>query len=271
MKKFYAPLLASLALSLAAAFPSIVKAATVYVSYYQLSPDPVYINVGDVVYWDDGDDLGPYAITGGWGTIYTPSGIQFNVPPGSYGYSAESVLYGGGAWDGTVIVTAPSPPSVSITSPTNNSVFTAPATFTFAADASDPIPNNISDVEFRVGNQIVNDVISAPYATTVTNLAAGTYTLTAIATDNSLLTATNSITITVVNPAPITFTGAGMVGGNFVFYANGLIAGKTNVLQCSSNLISWVPIQTNLAGSTSLVFTNPPSARCQFFRLIQFN
>src|SRR5215469_7909728 len=85
------------------ASPAVSRAATVYVSYLSLSPDPVYVVTGGAVYWEDGDDLGPYAISGGWGTFFTPGGVQFNVPPGSYAYTAES-FYGGGAFGGTVIV-----------------------------------------------------------------------------------------------------------------------------------------------------------------------
>ena len=270
MKKFSTLLFACFVIMIASVFGPTAAAATVTVSYLNLSPDPVYILTGGTVYWQDGDDLGPYAITGGWGTFYTPGGIQFNVSPGSYAYSAES-FYGGGPFDGTVIVVAPTPPAVRISSPTNNAVFTAAATFNFSADANDPAPNNITDVEFWVGTNLVDDVFSAPYATTVTNLAAGTYKLQAIAWNDSLQTGTNSITVTVVNPAPITLTGLGLTSGKFVFSANGLAASKTNVLQSSSNLVNWIPVQTNVPGSASLSFTNPATARSQFFRVMQMN
>jgi hypothetical protein len=270
MKKFAGLLFTYVVGTFVAGFSATSQAATVSVSYLSLSPDPVYVVTGGVVDWQDGDDLGPYAISGGWGTFFTPGGIRFNVPPGSYGYSAESA-FGGGPFDGKVIVVAPTPPTVMITSPTNNELYTAPATFTFSADASDPAPNNITDVEFWVGTNMVDDVLSAPYTTTVTNLPAGTYTLQAIALNDSLLSATNSVTITVVSPAPITLTGAGMAAGKFVFSANGLGVGTTNVLQSSSNLVNWVPLQTNIPGSTSLNFTNPVTSRTQFYRVMQMN
>jgi hypothetical protein len=269
MKLFSGRLLAGLLIFIATAFSLSATAATVVVGYYSLSPDPVSIKTGDVVYWVDGDDLGPYVITVGTLIFGTPDGVQFNAP-GTYHYSADSV-YGGGPWSGSVVVTDDAPPTVSITSPTNNSVFMAPAGFAFEADASDPDVNDLSDVEFYVGDTIVDDVYSAPYSTTITNLPAGTYTLTAIAWDYSYETATNSVTITVVNSGPIQLTSPGVVGGNFVFQASGLVAGKTNVLESSSDLVTWLPLQTNVPDATSLSFTNAPASRCQFFRLRQMN
>jgi hypothetical protein len=255
------------------AAPISVRATDAYVGVglFSLSPETVNIKAGDVVYWIDSDEDGPYMISGPWGSFLTPGGIRF-LAPGAYSYSVDSIY--GGYWYGAVNVSAAvdSPPTVSITSPANSSQFVAPASFTFSADASDPDLNDVWDVEFWVGTNMVDDVYSPPYTTTVTNLEAGTYTLSAIVWDYSYVTATNSIVITVVNPGPISLTAASVLtGGKFVFSANGVIAGKTNVLLCSSNLVDWLPIQTNVADSSSINFTNSASARRQFFRVMQLN
>ncbi|HWC60748.1 MAG TPA: Ig-like domain-containing protein [Verrucomicrobiae bacterium] len=247
------------------------NAANVYVNvdYYTLSPNPVYIKPGDAVYWLDNDSfLGPFLITGGWGPVMTPYGIQFNVPPGNYDYTAESA-WGGGSWGGTVVVVPNSPPSVSITSPTNGAVFTAPASFSFEADATDPNANDVMDVEFWVDKTMVDDVFVYPYATTVTNLASGTYTLKAIAWDYSGATATNSIAVKVVPPAPITLGSCSTSGGKVVFTVNGLATGTTNVLQCSSNLMNWYPMLTNISDGTPFSVTNNSVGSAQFFRVMQ--
>jgi hypothetical protein len=244
--------------------------ADVYVYYWGVSPDPVNITEGEVVWWYDGDYYGPYyiVIEGTGIAFWTPGGVQFNAA-GSYSY------YDDMGDSGTVNVspgTPNSPPVVTITSPTNNSVFTAPATFAFAADASDPNPGDLWDVEFWVGNVLVDDVYAAPYATTVTNLAAGSYTLKAIAWDYSFATATNSITITVVNPGPITLTASTLAGGNFRFNANGLVSGRSTVLLASTNLASassWIPISTNVATGSTASFTNAVAAGQRYFRIVQ--
>jgi len=248
-----------------------IKAATVGVSYFDLSPNPVEIKTGEAVHWTETDpDFGPYIISGPWGNLATPAGIQFNSA-GTYSYSASSA-FGGGSWGGTVIVRPNSPPVVTITSPTNHSVFTAPATIAFEADAFDANPDDLWDVEFWVGGQMTDDVYSAPYVTTITNLAAGNYVLKAVAWDYSYAKATNTITITVVNSGPISLQVDGLTEGNFRFNASGLTAGKALVLQSTANVASpssWVSLSTNVVGSSNASFTNTVFAGQHFFRVLQ--
>jgi hypothetical protein len=234
---------------------------------YSFSPDPVYIVTGMVVYWFD-DGSGPYTIysfTGAWAPFQTPGGILFDQA-GTYEYFDD-------VFDtGIVYVSDNVPPTVAITNPTNNQVFNPPASFTFAADASDTDADGLSDVEFYVGTNRVDDVFFSPFATDVTNLPAGNYTLTAIAYDNVFATATNSVNILVQNPAPILLTTLKIAAGGLQFTATGLTVGKTNILQCSTNLGSlayWVPISTNTASTSSVSFTNAISGGRRFFRLLQ--
>ena len=245
-------------------------AATVGVGLFSLSPNPVNIKVGEVVFWEEADpDFAPYTISGPWGSFVVPGGIQFNAQ-GNVNYTAQSIF--GGSWGGTVHVGPNALPTVTITSPTNNAMFTAPASFAFEADAYDADPGDVWDVEFWIGNAMVDDVYSAPYATTVTNLAAGTYTLKAIVWDYSSAKATNSITIRVVNSGPITLAGSALAAGKFVFNASGLTPGKTNVLQSSTNPaspLSWGPVSTNVAGNSTASFTNTVAAGAHFFRILQ--
>ncbi len=233
---------------------------------FSLSPDPVNINVGASVIWKD-DGTGPYQIisdTGAWKTFATPGGIRF-TQPGTYTYHDDAGDFG------TVVVTANLPPSVTITNPASAAVFSAPATFAFSADASDPDADGLSDVRFFVGTNQVDDVFSSPFTTTVTNLPFGTYVLTAIAYDNLGATATNQITIYVQNPG-LAFTSPRMVGGTFQFEVTGLTIGKTNVLQVSTNLApstGWVSLATNVANAGTLSFTNAAASSRSFFRLFQ--
>jgi len=251
-----------------------VTAAVVQVRFLELSPATVFITTGEVVYWeDDEEDLGPYLISGPWGNFFAPGGVQFPAP-GTFNYTVSSV-FGGGGWPGSVIVSAGvpnEPPVVTITNPPNNAVFIAPATFAFAVDASDPNPGDLWDVEFWVNDEMVDDVYDPPYATTVTDLPAGTYTLMAIAWDFSYVTATNTISITVVDPGAINLTVSGVTAGNFEFNATGLTVGKTNVLQTSTNLaapLPWLSISTNVAASSTASFTNAIATGSHFFRLLQ--
>lgn len=80
-----------------------------------------------------------------------------------------------------VLVTEP--PVVEITSPTNNASFDAPAAITVSATASDP-DGTIANVEFYADNVLIGTANSSPYSIEWTNIPAGEYALTAVATDN---------------------------------------------------------------------------------------
>jgi beta-glucanase (GH16 family) len=90
------------------------------------------------------------------------------------------------------------PPSVSITSPANNAIYTEPATITINANATD-VDGTISKVEFYSGATLLGTDVSSPYSFTWTNVPAGNYVITAKATDNSAFTTISSIVNVVVN------------------------------------------------------------------------
>jgi plastocyanin len=99
-----------------------------------------------------------------------------------------------------VTVTNPlAPPTVTITNPLANATFQAPATFTIGASASDS-NGSVTNVQFLVNGSPIGTDTAAPYSATASGLVAGAYVLTAVATDNSCLNATNSINVTVTNP-----------------------------------------------------------------------
>jgi RHS repeat-associated protein len=75
------------------------------------------------------------------------------------------------------------PPVVELTAPEPGASFVAPATIELAAEASDP-DGTVTKVEFFSGSTLVGTATTAPYTATWSNVAAGSYTLTAKATDN---------------------------------------------------------------------------------------
>jgi chitinase len=89
------------------------------------------------------------------------------------------------------------PPTTSITSPSNGASFTAPASVTINASASDA-NGTITRVEFFQGSTKLGEDTSSPYSLAWTNVSAGSYNLTTKATDNAGATSTSSVvTITV--------------------------------------------------------------------------
>lgn len=94
------------------------------------------------------------------------------------------------------------PPVVSITSPANGAVYTAPASVTINANATSGT-GTIASVKFYNGPTLVNTDNTAPYSYTITGLTAGSYTFTVKATDNSgLISTAIPVTITVGTPPP---------------------------------------------------------------------
>ncbi|MFO1476783.1 MAG: Ig-like domain-containing protein [Verrucomicrobiota bacterium] len=97
------------------------------------------------------------------------------------------------------------PPVVGIFTPTNGAVFLAPASFIVAANATDP-DGTVTNVAFLNGTNVYWQTAGGnPYASSATNLAAGSYTFRAIATDDGGLSSTSApVTISVITNPPLT-------------------------------------------------------------------
>lgn len=97
-------------------------------------------------------------------------------------------------------------PTCSITSPTNGATFTAPAAITIQANASD-VDETVRKVELFQGATKLGEDTTSPYEYVWTGVAAGSYTLTAKATDNAGAVLTSAGIAVTVNAG-----GAGFVG-----------------------------------------------------------
>lgn len=123
-------------------------------------------------------------------------------------------------------------PTVSITAPANNAGFTAPASINITANASDT-NGNVTQVQFYNGTTLLGTDTSSPYSFSWNGVSAGTYTLTARATDNGGAIGTSApVTVVVTAPssAPIGQT-ITLLGSNGR-YANGM--NGTAPMQCTS-------------------------------------
>jgi len=88
-------------------------------------------------------------------------------------------------------------PSVSITAPADGAGFTVGDTISVSATASDP-DGTVAKVEFYAGSTKIGESTSAPYTYAWTTASAGSYALTAVATDNAgAQTASAPVNITV--------------------------------------------------------------------------
>jgi hypothetical protein len=89
------------------------------------------------------------------------------------------------------------PPTATITSPADGSVFPWKPTITISATASDP-DGTVASVQFLDGTTVLGADATAPYSYTWRNVPSGTHTLRARATDNAGVVGTSApVTITV--------------------------------------------------------------------------
>jgi hypothetical protein len=114
-----------------------------------------------------------------------------------------------------VTVDANVPPSVSVTAPVANARFTAPATISLAAFASDS-DGSIEKVDFLANAALVGSGGSAPYTANWTGVAAGNYVVTARATDNRGATTTSApVSVVVASNSPPAITLRSLAGETY--------------------------------------------------------
>jgi hypothetical protein len=113
------------------------------------------------------------------------------------------------------------PPIISIYSPVKSSGFTAPATITIDASASDT-DGTVTKVEFYNGTTKLGERVTAPWSFTWKDVREGSYSITATATDNSNARSTSEpVTVVVekaaqaVNQVPSISITSPSAGGSF--------------------------------------------------------
>jgi plastocyanin len=227
-------------------------------------PAVANINVGDTVLWTWPSGSNFHNVTStsapqAWPASATQSGpATFSntfTTNGTFPYECSIHLF-----TGSIVVKAPAlPPSVSITNPAANMVFSEPANVTIQATANDPNSGgSVTNVQFLVGTTVLTNETIAPFAVTAPGLAAGGYTFSAVAKNNSGLSKTNSVSISVVTPVPLALgapTTLSATSFKFNYSAN---VGLRYIIQESADLTSpgWVTIATNTAASNPAVFTD---------------
>ncbi|MDT8402402.1 MAG: Ig-like domain-containing protein [Bacteroidales bacterium] len=133
------------------------------------------------------------------GSDLIDAGIDVGLP--FYG-SAPDIGYS--EYEGSTYTPGNELPTVTITSPANNSSYSAPATVVIEANANDP-DGTIIRVEFYRGGTMIGQAGSPPYSYRWQNAGAGNYELTAIAIDDRNASTTSqpvNIVVNSTNPDP---------------------------------------------------------------------
>lgn len=121
-------------------------------------------------------------------------------------------------------------PTVSLTSPTAGQSWTAPASVSLAANASDP-EGRVSRVEFYANGNALGSDTTAPYGMTWSNVAAGSYAITARVFDadgGQGQSASVSITVASANGAPTAALTSPSAGQSFAVNTNVTLAANAS-------------------------------------------
>ena len=149
---------------------------------------------------DMGQRYVPLQFSAAGDTVTATGPANANIaPPGPY---MLVVVDGAGVPSVARMVTvSPSgAPGVALTAPAGETL-TAPATLRLAANAADP--DGIRNVEFFSGRDKLGEDATAPYTLAVGGVPAGSYSITARATDNAGVTSRSAAAgVTVVAPPP---------------------------------------------------------------------
>lgn len=147
----------------------------------------------------------PLSFTAGATTLTATAPANANIAPP--GYYMLFIIDANGVPSVASMVSvqaANALPSVTLSQPTNGQAFTAPATVNLAATASDT-DGTVAKVEFFNGTTKLGEDTTAPYTFSWSGVGAGSYTLSARATDNAGGTSTSApstITVSATNAPP---------------------------------------------------------------------
>lgn len=250
-------------------WPLAAATATVHIGYSGYSPNSSTINVNDQVEWIwDTDYHSTTSTTSLWDSGLYNAGYTYTRTFSSAGSFPYYCTFHG--FTGSITVQAVNvPPSVTITNPPNGEVLSAPASLTLGATATDS-DGSVTNIQFFQGTTSLGNVPSAPYAKSLTGLAAGSYTFSAVASDNGGLTATNSVSVSVITPSPLTVSAprhASATGFAFSYSAD---VGLRYVVERSADLKNWVGVNTNTAATNPVSYQdNNASAAAEYYRVMR--
>ncbi len=218
------------------------------------------------------------AVVGTYSPATTTSFTSFTTRPFNVAVTGYHLLQfnavGNTAVDASVFIDAVGinpPPSVSLTAPTNNAVFSASNPINLTANVA-ANGNVINGVGFYTNNGLLAQVTS-PYTYAWSNAPAGSSTVFARLVFNGTNTLDSAaVNIFVTNPPPVAAgIGFGSDGLSLRIQGAGL-PNRPYYLVVASNLVPpvvWTPLMTNPSDpSGNILFTNlAPTSTQQFFRI----
>jgi hypothetical protein len=157
------------------------------------------------------------------------------------------------------------PPSVVITSPVEGAVFAAPADVKLAAMAT-ASGATVTNVSFFENTKLLGNLPTAPFSLTASNLPAGAYMLTAVATAGGVLATSAPVNVSIVAPIAVSLSRAN-VSNNLVSFNYSADPGLVYVVESSLDLIDWSSVLTNVAVANLVPFSQLATNALGFYRV----
>jgi hypothetical protein len=167
----------------------------------------------------------------------------------------------------------PLPPTITILTPTNGAQIVTGVGVVVSANAVAGT-GAITNVSLYADNALLGSFAAPPYALTNSSLAIGAHALTAIASDNLGLTATNGISITILPLVSPAFTGIALNPDGAISLSFQVALGQSFQVQAATNLnppVTWLSLVTNVSATTNVITfvdTNAPAYLKQFYRMV---
>jgi plastocyanin len=234
------------------------------------NPSTSAINAGDSVTWTNISTIAHNTTSDNplWASPTSGLGLTFThqfPTAGSFPYECTIHVFEGMTGTITVSAAVATPPVVAITSPANGASFFAPAGFTLSATASSSSAT-ISQVQFFEGSNSLGVVKTSPYSVGVTGLAAGSFVFSAVATDSNGLAATNSVSVTVATATPPSLGAGTFIPPATFQFSISIQAGEEYAVDRTIDFSSWLPLATNTATASPVIFTDTISTNRAFYR-----
>jgi len=186
-------------------------------------------------------------------------------------FTSWSAFGGGGGFSYVRSTAPPATPTVTLTSPTNGSVFAATASFALTANAS-VSGGTVTNVDYFAGTTSLGRATASPFNVTGSIMEAGSYQLTAVATAGGLSATSAPAAINVVTPVAVNMSAPVMSGNGEFSLSYSANPGLGYVIERTLTLTNpgpqnWIPLATNVASSNPQTFSTPAINSEAFYRV----
>jgi len=244
-----ANVLPSVALTAPAANASFVGPATISMAANATDTDG---RITRVDYYRDTTLIGsatvaPYAFN--WANVVAGTySITAKATDDKWGVSTSAAV--------SVVVKANVAPTVNMTAPANASTVYVPGTVTLAANASDS-DGWVAKVEFFNGATLIGADTTAPFSYSWSNAVAGSYSLTAKATDSKGATTTSAAIAVVVKavPVPEVAITSPQANARFVAPAAFAVTASASIMGDTISKVEYISAGTLIGTATAAPYT----------------